>query len=229
VGGGGAIDLVIHLGDLGFLAALDWLARRFPEFDGGRATPCPHTLSPTATLALPEADTSCLARVTRYLREERRIPPAPLDLLIEAGTLYADRRANAVFLMRDKDGRPIGAEIRGTTSQAWRGLARGSRKDLGCFAAPCPGGSSVVICESAIDALSASILHPDSLCLSTAGARPSPRWLAPLLRAGRSVFCGFDADAAGDQAADGMIQLHPAVKRLRPPLKDWNDVLRSRS
>jgi hypothetical protein len=225
-GGGGAIDLVMHLGDLPFLPALTWLARRFPHLESDRGPPPPS--SPPAfppLLQLPPPDGSKLARVLRYLQAERRLPAEPLDLLLEEATLYADARANAVFLLRAEDGRPVGAEIRGTTSRPFKGLAPGSRKDLGCFRTPERRASKVVICESAIDALSASTLHPGSLGLSTAGARADPPWLAPLLQGGRPVFCGFDADPAGDRAAKAMIEVHPEVQRLRPPLKDWNEVL----
>lgn len=228
VGGGGAIDLVIHLEDLGFLAALDWLGRRFPERDARPVDP--KASGPSASrcgLALPPPDTHQLLRVRHYLLEKRGLAAEPIHALFEAGTIYADARANAIFLMHAFDGRPIGAELRGTTSRPWRSLARGTRRDRGCFAAPQPAPSSVVLCESAIDALSCAALHPGALCLSTAGARADPRWLAPLLREHDEVLCGFDADDAGDQAARLMIACHPAVKRLRPPLKDWNDVLRS--
>ena len=227
VGGGGAIDLVMHLEDLEFLAALDWLGRHFPEWD--HAPVLRRAASPPASrsgLALPPPDPHRLPRVRHYLLEERGLAPEPIHTLVEAGTIYADARANAVFLMHAPGGRPIGAELRGTTPRPWRSLARGTRRDRGCFAAPQPEPSSVVLCESAIDALSCAALHPDSLCLSTAGARPNPRWLPPLLEEHSEVLCGFDADVAGDEAARAMIALHPAVKRLRPPLKDWNDVLR---
>jgi len=228
VGGGGAIDLVIHLEDLGFLAALDWLARHFPECVAPPTSPSlPHLPSFRSGLVLPTPDPHRLPRIRHYLLEVRGLDVEPIDALVEAGTIYADARANAIFLMHAPDGQPIGAELRGTTPQPWRSLARGTRRDRGCFAAPQPEPSSVVLCESAIDALSCAALNPGSLCLSTAGARANPRWLASLLKEHDEVLCGFDADAAGDEAARRMIAHHPAVRRLRPPLKDWNDVLRS--
>ena len=85
------------------------------------------------------------------------------------------------------------------------------------------------VCESAIDAISCLALHPGSRCLSTAGARPDPHWLRPLLDQGCQVYCGFDADSTGDAMARALITLHPAVQRLRPSHHDWNDVLRSRA
>ena len=109
-------------------------------------------------------------------------------------------------------------------------MAPGSRKDLGYFSVSAKDANTIVLCESAIDALSCFILHPGTLCISTAGARPNPRWLPPLLcTAQQVVFCGFDADPTGDDTAASMIALHPQVRRLRPRLHDWNDVLRARS
>jgi DNA primase len=49
------------------------------------------------------------------------------------------------------------------------------------------------------------------------------------LNQGCEVYCGFDADPAGDDMARAMIALHPTVKRLRPPEHDWNDVLRAQA
>ena len=108
---------------------------------------------------------------------------------------------------------------------AWRGLAPGSRKDLGYFACGPAHANELVLCESAIDAISCAALYPDRLCLSTAGARPNPAWLPPLLAQHHRLYCGFDADPTGDRMAHAMTAIYPAIQRLRPPLHDWNDVL----
>jgi len=225
-GGGGAIDLVIHLNDLSFAQALQWLERHFPQplLALEETRPCLQ-----AGLNLPPLDSSKLGRVRDYLIGQRAIPKPRIDPLIESGTLYADARANAVFLMRGKDNHPVGAELRGTTVRPWRGMAPGSRKDLGffCIAAPySPGSQATVLCESAIDAISCSVVYPCHRCLSTAGARPDPTWLAPLLKTGQTVYCGFDADSTGEAMSRAMIARHPEIKRLRPGRHDWNDVLR---
>jgi hypothetical protein len=151
-----------------------------------------------------------------------------LEPLLATGTLYADARANAVFLLRDERSVPVGAELRGTTASSRHGLAPGSQKDLGCFSVPVEPLPVVVLCESAIDAISCLAIHPRCRCLSTAGARPNPRWLPLLLDPGCQIYCGFDADPTGDQMAHAMMALYPAVKRLRPRQHDWNDVLRAR-
>jgi Protein of unknown function (DUF3991)/Toprim-like len=223
-GGGGAIDLVIHLRHLDFKGAVDWLAGHFPQI------PVPQALAPLAAsaLRLPPADPSQLARVRNYLIAQRCLPSGLVGSLIDSGTLYADARANAVFLLRDRCHLPVGAELRGTTGAPWHGLAPGSRKDLGCFAIPFEHRSAVVLCESAIDAISCFALHPQYRCLSTAGARPAPHWLRLLLTQGCQVYCGFDADPTGDAMAQAMLVLHPCVQRLRPSQHDWNDVLKIR-
>jgi Protein of unknown function (DUF3991)/Toprim-like len=228
-GGGGAIDLVMQLQQLDFKAAVDWLAEHFLG-----VVPEP-VVAPTPRLALrlPPPEPSQLQRVTHYLVLQRALAPASLEPLIQSGNLYADARANAVFLLLGKENLPVGAELRGTTAQPWRGLAPGSQKDLGCFAVPIPLSSNlqnaarpIILCESAIDALSCFALHPHCRCLSTAGARADPPWLKPLLEQAGPIYCGFDADPTGDHMAAAMIALHPAVKRLRPPAHDWNDVLK---
>jgi len=225
VGGGGAIDLVMHLNHLDFKAAVDWLAHHFPE----ARPPPPVPPTPPSELRLPPPDPSKLGRVKEYLAQQRGITPTLLDPLIHSGTLYADTRANAVFLLLGKENLPVGAELRGTTQRVWRGLAPGSQKDLGCFSIPATPLPGIILCESAIDAISCFALHPHHRCFSTAGARPNPRWLQPLLNQGHPVYCGFDADPTGDDMARAMTALHPTVKRLRPPEHDWNDVLKAQA
>src|SRR6266851_1017935 len=148
VGGGGAIDLVMHLKHLDFKAAVDWLADHFP------AAVAPSPLAPPAQtqLQLPAPDPSKLGRVKDYLVAQRAIAPALLEPLIHSGTLYADTRANAVFLLLGNENLPVGAELRGTTQRRWRGLAAGSQKDLGFFSIPAEPRPSLILCESAIDA-----------------------------------------------------------------------------
>jgi hypothetical protein len=223
-GGGGAIDLVIHLQRLDFKGALDWLAGHFPTVLPFQ----PPTNPPTGGLRLPPPVPGHLGRVKDYLVGQRGLPTEMLEPIIASGTLYADARANAVFLLHNEHSFPVGAELRGTSGCAWRGLAPGSQKDLGCFSIPAEPLPRIILCESAIDAISCLALHPGHRCLSTAGARPNPLWLRALLDRGCQIYCGFDADPTGDAMARALIGLHPAVQRLRPSQHDWNDVLRRR-
>jgi hypothetical protein len=160
------------------------------------------------------------------LVEERKLPRRLLSPLVQSEIIYADVRANAVFLLLDPDAIPVGAELRGTTALAWRGMAPGSRKDHGFFFLPSTPCEAIVLCESAIDAISCHALHPAYRCHSSSGARPDPAWLSALLAQGQPLYCGFDADPTGDLMAQRMRDLHPSIQRLRPPAKDWNDLLR---
>jgi hypothetical protein len=222
-GGGGAIDLAMHLNDLEFKAAVAWLQHHFSIPPDSTPPPAPRCFT------LPPPDRSRLSAVKHYLVHERAITSSLTDFLIASGKLYADRRGNAVFLLLGKENTPVGAELRGTGPQRWRGMAPGSQKDLGYFSVQAPDATTVILCESAIDAISCWLLQPAALCLSTSGARPNPRWLPVLLSRGLAVYCGFDADATGDAMAEQMIALHPSLHRLRPSQHDWNDVLKSRS
>jgi hypothetical protein len=224
VGGGGASDLVIHLRDCSFAEALQWLEQHFPSAVGSVLT-APQSQPPRRSLSLPPPVPSHLGRVQRYLSDRRHIPPALLEPLVASGGLYADRRANAVFLLRDQRNNPVGAELRGTTQRPWRGLAPGSRKDRGYFAVGPRAVTATILCESAIDAISCFAFYSHCRCISTSGARPDPGWLPALIEQGQPILCGFDADPTGDAMAQAMMDLYPCVQRLRPPFHDWNDAL----
>ena len=233
-GGGGAIDLVMHLAGVDYDTALRWLrtyaSAGLPPASQVAADPVGGTAAaqrPDA-LRLPLPDPRRLARVRQYLTRRRGLCSSLLEALWEAGKLYADGHANAVFvLLAGKAQRPVGAELRGTGPRAWRGMASGSNKDLGYFWIGTRAAREIVLCESAIDAISSFQLHPQRICISTSGVRANPPWLSVLIAQGYTILCGFDADQPGDAAAARMLALHPTVRRLQPSAHDWNDVLTS--
>ncbi len=238
-GGGGAIDLVMHLAKFDFRQAVVWLEQYFGSSEqrfrtshtlsNQRSTTntFPNTLRATqAALSLPAADPSHLNRVHRYLTHRRCLPVSLLDPLIASGKLYADHRGNAVFLLvATKAQRPIGAELRGTGPQVWRGMAPGTDKNVGFFWVGDARSRTIVLCESAIDAISCCALFPEYLAISTSGARPIPRWLSGLIDRDYTILCGYDTDEAGERAAAAMITAYPSVNRMQPPAHDWNDAL----
>ncbi|MCH5378006.1 MAG: DUF3991 and toprim domain-containing protein [Planctomycetes bacterium] len=232
----------MHLADLDATAAVAWLEQHSPASHAAAGTTGHHPSSNQSTalsvppthqarkLRLPARDASKLRRVQNYLTQHRNLSSLVLDPLIEAGKLYADHRGNAVFLMvAGKANHPVGAELRGTGTRVWRGMAPGTRRDAGYFWVGAKEPKRVVLCESAIDAISCYMLYPDRVCISTSGARPNPPWLRVILDRGYQVECGFDADLPGDAASREMIRLYPNIQRLRPAAKDWNDVLSQRS
>jgi hypothetical protein len=161
-----------------------------------------------------------------------------LASLLDDGELYADGRGNAVFLMvAGKPNRPIGAELRGTGNRRWRGLAPGTRRDAGYFWIGHSEAKSIVLCESAIDAISCfqlqtqlpgARLRGECICISTAGVRSTAPWLDPLLNRDYTIYCGFDDDKAGNEASRQMIKCHPSIERLLPQAHDWNDALQQK-
>jgi hypothetical protein len=222
-GGGGAIDLVMHLADCDFIDAVFWLRNT--------VAPIPTTKSNSSedkkgnTLLLPQRDDSHLSRILYYLTKKRALSETVVRQLIEKGMIYADKKANAVFCMRGKNRAIVGAELRGTSTSKWRGMAKGSNKNQGCFYIHTPNTKKMILCESAIDALSYFSLDNQWSALSTAGARHNPPWLARFAEKGFDIYCGFDADETGDKMAQKMIKTYPTIKRRRPTSHDWNDVL----
>ncbi|MGH7080940.1 MAG: DUF3991 domain-containing protein [Acetobacteraceae bacterium] len=231
-GGGGAIDLVMHLAGLDFRAAVEWLEEYLGVGPPGCAPGVAHRAARSApaqaaVLRLPPPADGLLDRVRQYLEQRRGLSPELLEPLIESGRLYADGRGNAVFvLVSGKAQQPVGGELRGTGPEIWRGMAPGTRKDRGYFWVGERGSKSIVLCESAIDAISCRQLYREHICISASGVRADPPWLHGLLAAGYQIYCGFDADEPGDAAAARMTRLHGVIKRLRPSTHDWNDVLR---
>jgi hypothetical protein len=225
-GGGGAIDLVMHLGKMDFRAAVAWLEQHVavgPPVRQPNAVP-----QRCGPLRMPTRDDRLLGRVYQYLTQRRHLAAALLQPLLECGRLHADSRGNAVLvLVAGKAQRPVGAELRGTGPRVWRGMAPGTRKDAGYFWIGPQGARDIVLCESAIDAISCLQIHPQRICISTSGVRANPPWLSGLIARAYCIHCGFDTDNPGEAAADHMSALYPEVQRLRPPAHDWNDALTS--
>jgi hypothetical protein len=107
IGGGGAVDLVIHMEQYDFKTAVLWLQDNFPPL----SYTCPTSMAtaidtdtdiqttPKPTLRLPRKDDNKLPRISDYLRYKRGIPLSLINALIGSGKLYADHRGNAVFLL----------------------------------------------------------------------------------------------------------------------------------
>ena len=169
----------MHLAGVDFRTAVAWLEQHLAAgpLASGESTAHAPAANPRlaerpGTLRLPVPDDRLLGRVRQYLTRRRRLAASLLEPLIQSGKLYADRRGNAVFLLvAGKAQRPVGAELRGTGPRVWRGMAPGTRKDLGYFWIGAPGSREIVLCESAIDAISCFQMHPQRICISTSGVR----------------------------------------------------------
>jgi len=175
-GGGGAIDLVMHAAGYDYREAVAYLrdthgadaAISAATWHGAR-----HAQDEARTIVeqverpdfrAPTPDEGRWAQVRDYLTEQRQLPAALVDEMHERGTVYADHRANAIFLRTNEGGQAVGASLRGTLPGSdFKGLALGSRRDEGHFSftvgAPAPYmAPQFHITESPIDALSRAAL-----------------------------------------------------------------------
>jgi len=265
-GGGGAIDLVKHIipgadfkqavaylsdevsRELALSAAAHYGARQAQQQAeevierlerGERGAHVPF-VAPT-----PDADR--WPQVRNYLVEQRGIPRGMVDTLHERGDIYADARANAVFVRRDEGREIVGASLRGTApGSEFQGLVRGTRRDEGYFSFALTFGKpepydtpQYHLVESPIDALSRAVLVRQAgetgrhAFLSTDGQGELPRRQIDAALANRGlVRCGFDNDQGGNTLWAQVKEAYPraeAIERERPPAgaKDWNDALRA--
>ncbi len=256
-GGGGSIDLVMHVTGYNFKQAVAYLNHEAgPEL--AVAAAANHGARERTTQAQeivdrgerapfmqPARDEDRWPQVRAYLVEQRGIPHGMIDELHERGTIYADGRANAVFLRTDAEGQAVGASLRGTLpGSEFQGLAYGSRRDEGHFSFTVGTSERYAapqyhITESPIDALSRAALiqrageSGEYVFLSNDGHGDLPkRQIDEGLARGALVHCGFDNDAGGAKLWAQVKEAYPrveAIVRERPPAgaKDWNDALRA--
>ncbi len=234
-GGGGAIDLVIHATGCRFPDALRFLRDHAPAEPDGTVARAPRRLQ------LPRDTPAAWPGVRDALVRNRALSADILDTCRTCGSILADHRHNAVFICRTATGQITGAELLGTRHQAgarsFKGMAPGSRKARGGFHIACDTGTprTVILTESAVDALSARCLRIDptprtgAVIVSTAGvATTLPAWIEDWKP--DRIVCAYDADETGDHAASRLARTDPRVTRLRPEgEKDWNELLRKRS
>ena len=252
-GGGGSIDLVMHVTGYSFKQVVAYLNHEAgPELAvaaaanyGARQGQEIVERGERAPFMQPARDEDRWPQVRAYLVEQRGIPREMIDELHERGTIYADSRSNAVFLHTNEEGQAVGASLRGTLpGSEFQGLAYGTRRDEGhfSFTLGTPERYSAPqyhITESPIDALSRAALiqsggeRGEFVFLSNDGHGDLPkRQIEEGLDRGALVHCGFDNDTGGTKLWQQVKEAYPrqeAIVRERPPAgaKDWNDALRT--
>jgi hypothetical protein len=229
-GGGGAIDLVQYLKDIGFREA----ARELGELTSSREAfgaatakaAAPHLSADERPRPTPAPDR--VARAHWYLTAARMIPEAIVEREMQSGRVFADARGNVVFRLRDEAGQEIGYEVRGTYEKHYHSV----HGEKGLFITKGDDTRSAAFVESGIEALSYRALRGTGLIVSTTGsAIKRPATLARLLKTrGYEIVAAFNADKSGDRMADRMRELvGSGVRRDRPSAdrgKDWNEQLK---
>lgn len=239
-GGGGAIDLVMHVERCGFGDAVAWLRDRFGDSETVQTVTRQVERSlaeePRQPFVPPTPDEQKWEAVRSYLTQTRKLPSAIVDRLHESGLIYADENQNAVFLRRSlsvttETGLGItGAALRGTAgaNNTFKGLASGSRRSAGWFSVESnhPGEvQQAIVCESAIDVLSHATLYPPqqkTLYLSTDGAGSLP---LERLKQIPQIVLAFDHDSSGGSMIERFRQELPHASQHAPVAKDWNEDL----
>lgn len=234
-GGGGSIDLAMHLGGFKFKEAVAWLGgniSRDAAINQYQAEARKHAerildTTPAPKLDVPEPVAGKLDRVRNYLTGKRGIPEAIVDNAIDKGRLWADKYANAVFSLRDLEGKQIGAELRGTSDKPFHGV----RGEKGLFFTGTSKPKTAVFVESAIDTMSYQAMHSNTLVIGTAGSGRDVMTAAAraLDEKGFKIVAGFDADKSGDAQSKALAAaVQSPVERQRPTTgKDWNDELKA--
>jgi Protein of unknown function (DUF3991)/Toprim-like len=171
-----------------------------------------------------------------YLEQQRGIPALVLQYWRFRERIKCDRYSNVVFPHYDAAGL-CGYELK---NRNFTGFASGGSKGL-WLSKGVPEDKRLVICESAIDALSHSVLFPDSHArYASIGGKPSPaqsgllRIQIDLMPEGSEILAAMDADPAGRELSEVVRSafLHARGKltfRSDEPVghKDWNDALRA--
>lgn len=245
-GSGGAIDLVMHVQQVEFTAAVEWLSGQslvprsaYPQASRHSEHPEPRPLE------MPTSSERRWPAVQHYLVETRGLPKNLVTYLHDRGMVYADPYQNAVFVRYGtssdqpwKRHEPTGASLRGTwgVGNSFHGMAPGTSRDNGWFWIALGRGrvQRVFLTESPIDALSLAVLdrqrqgaEQGTVYLSTDGSGCIPTFaLQSVLDEGGQVIAALDADIAGEKMAWRIAEQLSGIRRVTPAVgKDWNERL----
>ncbi len=216
-GGKNAINLVCHVLSCDFPKSLVFLSNEYSITPINR----PKTIKKASEL--PKEFKHNWERTRSYLINERGIDHIIIDWLYKHGLIYADKYNNCVFLYGD------GCELRGIYKK-WRG-SRGSLSKL--FIIPCNNyPTSLILTESAIDAISYRQLNPNSYVCSIAGDgnhKLIKQAINIAVLYDLSIVSAFDNDKGGEIAHKILLKLsiltNVKICKRKPTKNDWNDQL----
>lgn len=236
--GGGAIKFMQEFYDMDFQTAVQ-------ELLGQRVTPLSH--SPPKAIAkeekkefrLPQANTN-MHRVYAYLIKQRFIAPEVITHFAKQHTLYEDKEHhNAVFVGIDENGVPRQASKRSTNSygNSFRITCQGS--DTRYSFAHFGESKRLYVFEAPIDMLSFLTLYPKEwqkhsyIAMNGVYENAVLTALKNHSNLSEVILC-VDNDEGGIEAADRLRDIlngngYSNVKRLAPPYKDWNEVLKAKN
>jgi hypothetical protein len=233
-GGGGAIDLVMHVLRSDFKSAVAWLADRFGEtavqIAGRDHAQRALQEAESPRFVAPDAAPEQWPAVHAYFVSQQ-LPGALLDQLYEQGLLYADEQGAAIFLQRDLVTRSVTGAYR-LSRDGFSGTLLGSDRAKGRFYWLRGGVATdvvqqVVVGQTPIDALALALIEPmpkvRTMYLSADGVLP----LAYLQGfVAKRVRVAMNRDALGERLAQEAREELPQVKQVVPEQEDWVESLR---
>lgn len=218
IGGGGAIDLVMHILQCDFREAVRFLGG-IPSTPSPRLMPTPNPpVTQGARSLVPFPVQENWIHVRNYLTRVRKLSGPLVDSLYREGTLYSDTFKNAVFLSETGKG----AELRGTGPVSFHGY-RGEKAPFRLSGV----GTDLFFVESAIDAMSLRDLGFTGTILSFGGCAKGliQNYGREAREKGLKVWGGFDNDLAGESFFEALKEVIPDAGRILPQGKDWNEEL----
>ena len=237
--GGGAIKFMQEFYDMDFQTAVqELLGRSISPMSNSPPKADTQELKPRE-FKLPEPN-SDMHRVYAYLIKQRYIAPDIITHFAKQHTLYEDKNHhNAVFVGLNENGEPKQAHKRSTNSvgSTFRITCGGSDT---CYSFAHFGDDErLYVFEAPIDMLSFLTLYPKDWqkhsCIAMNGVYENAVLTALKSHSNLSeiVLC-VDNDEGGIEAVDRLRDIlnengYSNVKRLAPPYKDWNEVLKAKN
>lgn len=218
--GGKAVDFAMLYLGMNFREAVFEMLGKLPDID----------IEPASETAYKPDTATNQKRVIAYLCKRRGLDYKLVTELIRSGKLRQDKNGNCVFVVRDKSGKAIAAELHGTGDTRFKGQA--TPQDGYGFEFPVGTAVKwVVYTESAIDLLSLYQLKKsrlsDTLLVSLGGIGKTSVIQNYLEIYPQAIHClAID----NDQKAKEFAEKFPQLKRCPPDknYKDWNDQLCNR-
>lgn len=242
-GGGGSIDLVMHVNECDFTTALAWLNQHYGSSCMERASvhwakqqaSAIAVTNTKAEFTPPVEDEAQWLAVQHYLTQKRQLPVNLVQALHERGLVYADERQNAVFVMRSLNQEVNGAFLRGTRGEdnTFMGYEKGTCRSDGWFwfrmggNKPTDEVERVVLCKSPIEAMSFAVMEPHIATRTMYLTADSPQSLPmEFLENIPTVELAYGNSGADDETTRIIQEVLAHARRRKPQLADWNEELK---
>ena len=237
--GGGAIKFMQEFYDMDFQTAVQELLGRSISPLSNSPQKADTQEQKTRDFKLPEPN-SDMHRVYAYLIKQRYIAPDIITYFAKQHTLYEDKsHHNAVFVGLNENGEPKQAHKRSTNSVGGTFRITCGGSDTRYSFAHFGESKRLYVFEAPIDMLSFLTLYPKEwqkhsyIAMNGVYENAVLTALKNHSNLSEIILC-VDNDDGGIEAVDRLRDIlnengYSNVKRLAPPYKDWNEVLKAKN